>query len=87
MKRETGLMVNSRPPSDSLQAGVRPLLAEIRSSINYFRAGSDGAQLQGISLTGGGSALPGLAAALSDKRRTDRSGRPDAPHRQRSGSD
>jgi type IV pilus assembly protein PilM len=65
VKSETGLTGRPGPASDTLQAGIRPLLAEIRSSINYFRAGSDGAQIQAISLTGGGSALPGLAAALS----------------------
>jgi len=51
--------------AETLLAGIRPLLAEIRSSINYFRASSDNAPLEGISLTGGGSALPGLAAALA----------------------
>ena len=67
LKRERGLTGSGDPVSEALQAGVRPLLAEIRSSINYFRAGSEGAQLQGISLTGGGSALPGLAAALASQ--------------------
>jgi len=67
VKCETGLTGQRDAASDALQAGVRPLLAEIRSSINYFRAGNDGAQIEGISLTGGGSALPGLAAALSSQ--------------------
>jgi type IV pilus assembly protein PilM len=67
IKCETGLTGGRSAASDALQAGIRPLLAEIRSSINYFRAGSDGAQLDGISLTGGGSAMPGLAAALSNQ--------------------
>ena len=66
-KRETGLLGQRSELSDALQSGIRPLLAEIRSSINYFRAGADGAQVEGISLTGGGSALPGLAAALSNQ--------------------
>ncbi|MET0966397.1 MAG: type IV pilus assembly protein PilM [Nakamurella sp.] len=65
IKRATGIDGQRGAAADALLAGVRPLLAEIRSSINYFRAGGDGAQLEGISLTGGGSALPGLAAALS----------------------
>jgi type IV pilus assembly protein PilM len=67
IKRATGLDGHRDAVSDALQAGVRPLLAEIRSSINYFRAGTDGGQLAGISLTGGGSALPGLADALSNQ--------------------
>jgi type IV pilus assembly protein PilM len=66
-KRETGIAGDRGPVSSTLEAGIRPLLAEIRSSINYFRAGADRAQLDGISLTGGGSALPGLAAILSDQ--------------------
>ncbi len=53
--------------AEALRSGIRPLLAEIRSSINYFRAGSDGGRLEGIALTGGGSALPGLAAELSSQ--------------------
>jgi type IV pilus assembly protein PilM len=51
--------------SSALDEGIRPLLAEIRSSINYFRAGNDGAQLERISLTGGAAQLPGLADALA----------------------
>jgi type IV pilus assembly protein PilM len=64
-KRETGLTGQRDSASTTLEAGIRPLLAEIRSSINYFRAGTEGAVLEGISLTGGGAALPGLAAELS----------------------
>lgn len=65
LKCEQGLTRRGDAASDALQAGIRPLLAEIRSSINYFRAGSDGAVIEGIALTGGGAGLPGLAAALS----------------------
>jgi type IV pilus assembly protein PilM len=67
IKRTDGLNGHRDAASDALQAGIRPLLAEIRSSINYFRAGSNDAQLEGISLTGGGSGLPGLAATLSSQ--------------------
>ena len=66
-KCATGLDGQRNPISDALQTGIRPLLAEIRSSINYFRAGSEGDQLEGISLTGGGAALPGLASVLSNQ--------------------
>lgn len=65
LKRERGLTGRGDAASDALNAGVRPLLAEIRSSINYFRAGSGSAPIEGIALTGGGAALSGLAAALS----------------------
>ncbi|QNK80365.1 type IV pilus assembly protein PilM [Nakamurella sp. PAMC28650] len=64
-KRETGLTGQPDNVSTVVETAIRPLLAEIRSSINYFRAGSDGAALEGISLTGGAAALPGLAAVLS----------------------
>ena len=64
-KREVGLSGGSA--SSVLEAAVRPLLAEIRSSINYFRAGSDGAQLEAIALTGGGANLIGLDAVLSSQ--------------------
>jgi type IV pilus assembly protein PilM len=67
VKCQTGLKGQRDAVSDALQSGIRPLLAEIRSSINYFRAGTDGARIEGIALTGGGSALPGLAAALSSQ--------------------
>lgn len=66
-KCETGLTGQRDSTSMALEAGIRPLLTEIRSSINYFRAGSDGAVLEGISLTGGGSGLPGLAEALTSQ--------------------
>ncbi len=65
LKCERGLTTRGDAASDALQTGIRPLLAEIRSSINYFRSGADGALIEGIALTGGGAALPGLAAALS----------------------
>ena len=64
-KRETGLSGQRDAASTAVETAIRPLLAEIRSSINYFRGASDGAVLEGISLTGGAAALPGLAAVLS----------------------
>jgi type IV pilus assembly protein PilM len=50
----------------ALNDAVRPLLAEIRSSINYFRTGSE-IRLERISLTGGGSGLRGLASVLAEQ--------------------
>ncbi len=63
-KRDVGLTGDDEV-ADALRAAVRPLLAEIRSSINYFRSGNDNARLERISLTGGGAALSGLAVALT----------------------
>jgi type IV pilus assembly protein PilM len=66
-KRETGLTGQRDSGSAAVETAIRPLLAEIRSSINYFRGGNDGAALESISLTGGAAGLPGLAAALSSQ--------------------
>ena len=63
-KRASGLGLGDEV-STLLGDFVSPLLSEIRSSINYFRTGHTGAQLRGISLTGGGAALRGLAEVLS----------------------
>lgn len=48
-----------------LHDAVRPLIAEVRTSIGFFRTTNDGAVLERISLTGGGARLRGLAAALN----------------------
>jgi type IV pilus assembly protein PilM len=66
-KFEVGLVGEQAAVSGALTEAVRPLLAEIRSSINYFSTANDGARLERISLTGGGSALRGLADILSDQ--------------------
>jgi type IV pilus assembly protein PilM len=68
VKYEVGL-VEAGAQADvarALTEAVRPLLAEIRSSINYFRTGSD-VRLERISLTGGGSGLRGLAGVLAEQ--------------------
>ncbi len=64
-KCEVGLTGGHAVVAGALKEGVRPLIAEIRSSINYFAAGNDGVRLERISLTGGASALHGLAEAMS----------------------
>jgi type IV pilus assembly protein PilM len=46
---------------------MRPLVAEIRTSVQYFRSTNDGASIERISLTGGGAAMRGIAAALTDQ--------------------
>lgn len=65
VKRETGL---SSPDSEAgliLATAVRPLLADIRSSMQYFTTTNPTAPLERISLTGGGAHLPGLVEALA----------------------
>ncbi len=64
-KRGVGLTDSQSAVSGALLEAVRPLLGEVRSSISYFRSTSSGAALQGIALTGGGAALPGLADLIS----------------------
>lgn len=66
-KCEVGLTGTHREISSSLTDGIRPLLAEIRSSIHYFSSTNNGAQIERISLTGGASGLPGLAEVLSNQ--------------------
>ncbi len=48
----------------SLNEVLRPLLAEIRTSIGYFRSNNE-APIARISLTGGGSALAGIAEVIA----------------------
>jgi type IV pilus assembly protein PilM len=65
-KRAEGL-VGSTAIVDALLEGIRPLLSEIRSSVHYFESTNSGAVLERISLTGGASALPGLAKVLTEQ--------------------
>lgn len=67
-KWEVGLVGSHTDVARTINEGVRPLLAEIRSSINYFGASNE-ARLERISLTGGASGLPGLAAMLAEQNR------------------
>jgi type IV pilus assembly protein PilM len=66
-KAEIGLTGADIEVAGLLRAGIRPLLAEIRSSANYFRSTNDGVRLEGIVLTGGGSRLAGLADAVDSQ--------------------
>jgi type IV pilus assembly protein PilM len=65
-KRAVGLTGSDPTVSESLTELIRPLLAEIRSSIHLFGSTHGGAAPEQISLTGGGAALPGLPQALAD---------------------
>jgi type IV pilus assembly protein PilM len=60
--------VSGSDPSVSaiVNQAIRPLVAEIRSSIQYFGSTNVGARLERVSLTGGSSALPGLGDMLTD---------------------
>src|SRR3954471_1177598 len=65
-KRENGLAGEDAAVTRALSEAVRPLITEIRSSINYYSA-NDGTSLQQISLTGGGADLRGFAGLLSSQ--------------------
>jgi type IV pilus assembly protein PilM len=65
-KREHGLIGVHRELVQTVAEGIRPLLAEIRSSIHYFGSTNGGVQVEAVALTGGGAALRGLAAALTE---------------------
>lgn len=67
VKREAGLENGDPETTRALIEALRPLVAEIRTSVGYFRSGRDHGQLERISLTGGGSRLRGIDAALSDQ--------------------
>jgi type IV pilus assembly protein PilM len=62
-----GFVGSSRPVVEAVHEGFRPLLAEIRSSIHYFGSIAGGLPLERISLTGGASALPGVAEEVSQQ--------------------
>ncbi len=66
-KCESGLENTGLEIARALIEGLRPLLAEIRTSIGYFRSTNDTAPIERISLTGGGSQLLGIAQALEDQ--------------------
>lgn len=55
------------PNARVLVEALRPLFAEIRTSMQYYRSMNDGGAIERISLTGGGSALRGIADALEQQ--------------------
>ena len=66
-KCQIGLVGNNPGVTKALNTAVRPLLAELRSSIQYFSSTNGGLAIERISLTGGGSGLAGLAALLGEQ--------------------
>jgi type IV pilus assembly protein PilM len=66
-KFEVGLVGAHPEVARILREAVRPLIAEIRSSVHYFGSVSSGSTLERISLTGGGANLDGLAEALTEQ--------------------
>jgi type IV pilus assembly protein PilM len=50
----------------AVNEALRPLLSEIRSSINYYVNGGADRRVERVTLVGGGAQLPGLRAELAD---------------------
>lgn len=67
IKCEAGLDHPNPEITRALIEALRPLFAEIRTSVGYFRSTNDGALIERISLTGGGAYLRGIAPALSEQ--------------------
>jgi type IV pilus assembly protein PilM len=66
-KMQVGLTGYPENIATTLSEAIRPLLAEIRSSIHYFGSTNSGATLERISLTGGAAGLLGLADLLAEQ--------------------
>ncbi len=59
-----------RPPIDArrvLDERMAAIVDEIRSSLDFFRAQTPGAEVSRVLVTGGGSKLPGLVALLDER--------------------
>jgi type IV pilus assembly protein PilM len=65
LKREVGLVGANPEVVSILHEALRPLIAEIRGSIQYFSSTNSTAIPERLSLTGGGAGLPGLASFLA----------------------
>ena len=66
VKREVGLAGTSEP-ARLLREAVRPLIAELRTSIGYFRSTVRTASLEHLAVTGGGAWLRELPTVLSEQ--------------------
>lgn len=66
LKREIGLLGSESEAAIILSGAVRPLVSDIRSSVQYFATTNSSVTLRRISLTGGGAELPGLAEMLTN---------------------
>lgn len=66
-KREIGLTGPDRAVAEIVAQGFRPLIAELRSSLQYFVSVTGGRRVERISLTGSGAELRGLPELLSEQ--------------------
>jgi type IV pilus assembly protein PilM len=66
-----GQSIEDAPPTDQVEntrrARVAALVDEIRSSLDFYRAQTPGAEVTRVLVTGGGSKLPGLVELLDER--------------------
>jgi type IV pilus assembly protein PilM len=66
-----GQPVEGAPPAEQVEntrrARVAALVDEIRSSLDFYRAQTPGAEVSRVLVTGGGSKLPGLVELLDER--------------------
>ena len=66
-KCHEGMHANLPGFNRALVDGLRPLMAEIRSSVQYYRTTHDGANVDRMSITGGGSHLIGMDELMAEQ--------------------
>jgi type IV pilus assembly protein PilM len=66
VKCEVGLQGERPELTRMLTEALRPLVAEIRTSVQYFRSSNPGEQIARMSITGGGSWLRGMSGHLEE---------------------
>lgn len=66
LKREIGLLGGDSEVAMILKGAVRPLITDIRGSLQYFGSAHESLTLERVRLTGGGAQLPGFADMLSE---------------------
>jgi type IV pilus assembly protein PilM len=68
LKCHVGLIRGEGPETaEVVVEAIRPLISEIRSSLNYYSAGNPRENVSRLALVGGGSLLPGLIERLTDE--------------------
>ena len=67
LKCRVGLTRGEGPESaDVVEEAIRPLLSEIRSSLNYFTSANPEVRVARLALVGGAAQLPGLVGKLAE---------------------
>lgn len=75
LKCRVGLLAGSARTDDTdlpdsaevVAEALRPLINEIRSSLNYYRAGDSSKRVKRLALVGGSALLPGLSGQLTEQ--------------------